>query len=138
MGVSVVELSRRFQVSKTNVSRIFLDMLEVLYVYLKSLINWPERPELQISMPQCFIEKNHSHYWLFWVIYWSAKKLNCTISNLVVLQTSPYCKVFDWHYTTRFKLFYFRRMGREIKWPAYHRKFKFLEKDKSWWQSYGR
>ena len=31
-------------------------MLEVLYVYLKPLINWPERPELQISMPQCFID----------------------------------------------------------------------------------
>ena len=30
LGVSVVDLSRRFQVSKTTVSRIFLDMLEVL------------------------------------------------------------------------------------------------------------
>ena len=56
LGVSVVDLSKRFQVSKTTVSRIFLDMLEVLYVYLKPLINWPERPELQISMPQCFID----------------------------------------------------------------------------------
>ena len=51
-----MHLSMRFQVSKTTVSRIFLDMLEVLYVYLKPLINWPERPELQISMPQCFID----------------------------------------------------------------------------------
>ena len=31
-------------------------MLEVLYVYLKPLINWPERPGLQISMPQCFVD----------------------------------------------------------------------------------
>ena len=54
LGVSVEDLSKRFQVSKTTVSRIFLDMLEVLYVYLKPLINWPERPELQISIPQCF------------------------------------------------------------------------------------
>ena len=51
-----MHLSMRFQVSKTTVSRIFLDMLEVLYVYLKPLINWPERPELQISMPQCFVD----------------------------------------------------------------------------------
>ena len=51
-----MHLSMRFQVSKTTVSRIFLDMLEVLYFYLKPLINWPERPELQISMPQCFID----------------------------------------------------------------------------------
>ena len=56
LRVSVVDLSKRFQNSKTTVSRIFLDMLEVSYVYLKPLINWPERPELQISMPQCFID----------------------------------------------------------------------------------
>ena len=55
LEVSVVDLKKRFQASQTIVSRIFLDMLEVLYVYLKSLINWPESPELQISMPQCFI-----------------------------------------------------------------------------------
>ena len=58
LGVSVVDLSKRFQVSKTTVSRIFLDMLDVSYVYLKSLINWPERPELQISMPRCFIDSS--------------------------------------------------------------------------------
>ena len=51
LGVSVVDLSKCFQVSKTTVSRKYLDMLEVLYVNLKPLINWPERPELQISMP---------------------------------------------------------------------------------------
>ena len=56
LGVSVVDLSKRFHVSKTTVSRIFLDMLELLYVYLKPLINWPERPEIQISMPQCFVD----------------------------------------------------------------------------------
>ena len=56
LRVSVVDLSKRFQNSKTTVSRIFLDMLEVSYVYLKSLINWPERTELQISMPRCFID----------------------------------------------------------------------------------
>ena len=58
LGVSVVDLSKRFQVSKTTVSRIFLDMLEVSYVYLKPLINWPERPELQILMPRCFIDSS--------------------------------------------------------------------------------
>ena len=56
LGVSVMDLSKCFQVSKTTVSRLFLDMLEVLYVYLKPLINAPERPELQISIPQCFID----------------------------------------------------------------------------------
>ena len=51
LGVSIVDLSKRFQLSKTTVPQIFLDKLEVLYVYLKPLINWPERSELQISMP---------------------------------------------------------------------------------------
>ena len=51
LGVSIVDLSKRFQVSKTTVPQIFLDMVEVLYVYLKPPINWPERSELQISMP---------------------------------------------------------------------------------------
>ena len=58
LRVSVVDLSKRFQNSKTTVSRIFLDMLEVSYVYLKPLINWPERPELQILMPRCFIDSS--------------------------------------------------------------------------------
>ena len=48
LEVSVVDLKKRFQASQTIVSQISLDMLEVLYFYLKSLINWPERPELQI------------------------------------------------------------------------------------------
>ena len=56
LGVSIVYLSKRFQVSKTTVGRIFLDMLEVLYVYVKPLVNWPEKPELQISVPHCFID----------------------------------------------------------------------------------
>ena len=51
-----MDLSKCFQVSKTTVSRIFLGMLEVLYIYLKPLINWPERPELQISIPQFSID----------------------------------------------------------------------------------
>ena len=56
LGVSIVDLSKPFKVSKTTISRIFLNMLEVLYDYLKPLINWPGRPELQISMPQCFVD----------------------------------------------------------------------------------
>ena len=46
LEVLVMDLSKRFQFSKTTVSRIFLEILEGLYVYLKPFINWPERPEL--------------------------------------------------------------------------------------------
>ena len=55
MVLSIEDLSKHFQFSKATVSRIFLDILKVLYVYLEPLINWPERPELQITMAQCFI-----------------------------------------------------------------------------------
>ena len=56
LGVSAVGLSKHFQVLKTDVFRIFLDMLYVFRVYLKPLINQPERPELQLLMAQCFID----------------------------------------------------------------------------------
>ena len=55
MVLSIEDLSKHFQFSKATVSRIFLDILKVLYVYLEPLINWPERPELQITTAQCFI-----------------------------------------------------------------------------------
>ena len=51
-----MDLSKHFQVLKTAVFRIFLDMLYVFRVYLKPLINQPERPELQLLMAQCFID----------------------------------------------------------------------------------
>lgn len=47
-------LIKHFEVLKAAVFRIFLDMLYVLRVYLKPLINQPERPELQLLMAQCF------------------------------------------------------------------------------------
>lgn len=54
LGIAIMDLSNRFNVSKSTVSRIFLDCLDVLYIKLYSVVYWPERPELQISMPMCF------------------------------------------------------------------------------------
>ena len=57
LGTALEDLSKRFQISKTTASRIFLETIEVLYIYLKPLIVWPEKEDLQNSMPLCYREK---------------------------------------------------------------------------------
>ena len=54
LGIRVINLADRFQISKTTAADTFLDVLDVLYVKISPLIIWPERPEFQTSMPMCF------------------------------------------------------------------------------------
>lgn len=54
LNTSNQDLAVRFDVSDTTVSRVFQNMLNVLDVYLKPLIHWPEREELQKTMPMSF------------------------------------------------------------------------------------
>ena len=51
------DLSYRFRVSKSTVSKIFHKWLNILYIGLKFLIHWPSREELRASLPECFREK---------------------------------------------------------------------------------
>ena len=48
------DLSYRFNVSLSTVSRIFSAWMVALDVRLAPLINWPEREDLWRTMPQCF------------------------------------------------------------------------------------
>ena len=48
------DFSYRFNVSLSTVSRIFSAWMVVLDVQLAPLINWPEREDLWLTMPQCF------------------------------------------------------------------------------------
>ncbi|XP_068741732.1 uncharacterized protein [Montipora capricornis] len=48
------DLSYRFNVSLSTVSRIFSAWMVALDVRLAPLINWPEREDLRRTMPQCF------------------------------------------------------------------------------------
>ena len=57
LGIPVIDLADRFQISKTTAADTFLDVLDILYVKISPLIIWPERPELQTSMPMCFRNK---------------------------------------------------------------------------------
>ena len=50
----VEDLSYRFGVSISSVSRILLKWLKQMDIRLQDLIIWPEREELQRTMPECF------------------------------------------------------------------------------------
>ena len=47
-------MAHRFDVSKSTVSRVFLRMLEIAYVWLSFLIKWPGRDELWRTTPIAF------------------------------------------------------------------------------------
>ena len=47
-------LSYEFSVSQTTVSRIFSNVIDVLYIRTKPFVFWPEREELQKTMPMQF------------------------------------------------------------------------------------
>ena len=49
----VVDLAYRFDISPATVSRILLKWLTQMDIRLKSLIIWPERDDLQKTMPNC-------------------------------------------------------------------------------------
>ena len=66
LGIRVINLADRFQISKTTAADTFLDVLDVLYVKISPLIIWTERQEFQTSMPMCF-----------------RKKFECKITNII-------------------------------------------------------
>ena len=47
-------LAYEFSVSQTTVSRIFSNVIDVLYIRTKPFVFWPEREELQKTMPMQF------------------------------------------------------------------------------------
>ena len=57
LGVSVIDLADRFQISKTTAADTFLEILNIFFIKLTPLVIWPERPELQMPMPMCFRSK---------------------------------------------------------------------------------
>ena len=52
--MQLVDLGFRFNVHCTTVSRVFLHVLDVLYVRLKPLIIWPDRDTSKKTMPMTF------------------------------------------------------------------------------------
>ncbi len=54
LNLSGQDLGYRFKVNSSTISRIFLHVLEVLYIKLKPLIIWPDRDSLKKTMPMVF------------------------------------------------------------------------------------
>lgn len=52
----IQDLSYRFNVSASTVSRILLKWLTLMDIRLQNLIFWPDREQLQRTMPNCFQE----------------------------------------------------------------------------------
>lgn len=56
LAVPHKDLAYRFNVSRPVVSRIILTWLTVMDVRLSPLIAWPNREQLQRTIPKCFID----------------------------------------------------------------------------------
>ena len=54
LNLSNVFLAYHFNVSPSTVSRIFNDYIDVMFVWMKPLIHWPEREILRKTMPMQF------------------------------------------------------------------------------------
>ena len=48
------DLAYRFRVTPSCVSKVFLDIVHIMYKRMKSFIFWPQREELEMSMPMEF------------------------------------------------------------------------------------
>ena len=47
-------MAYHFNISKSTVSSVFLDVTDLLFTYLRSLIKWPERAQIWKTTPVCF------------------------------------------------------------------------------------
>ena len=54
LNLSGADLGFRFNIHKSTVSRIFTQVIEILYYRLRPLIYWPDRDSLRKSMPMDF------------------------------------------------------------------------------------
>lgn len=54
LNISHIDIAQKFGINKSSASRLFLNMLDVLYVRLKPLVYWPDREQLLETTPMCF------------------------------------------------------------------------------------
>lgn len=57
LNLSLQDLAYRFRISPGTTSKIFLKMIDILYIKLGFLVRWPTRSELGETMPMCFREE---------------------------------------------------------------------------------
>jgi hypothetical protein len=54
LNLPIVHLSYRFGVSRSTISRTFLEMIHIMNETLLPIVRWPGRDELHESMPMVF------------------------------------------------------------------------------------
>lgn len=54
LNLTIIDLGYRYSVSKSTVSTVFLNVLDVLYSQLQDLIKWPDREQLRKTTPMVF------------------------------------------------------------------------------------
>ena len=54
LNLSHMDLGNRFHVHKSTSSKLFLNMIDIMYIRLKPLIYWPDREQLMETMPMSF------------------------------------------------------------------------------------
>ncbi|XP_041373742.1 uncharacterized protein LOC121386792 [Gigantopelta aegis] len=54
LNLSITDLSYRFGVSNSTISKVFLATVNVMYERLQPLVRWPDRDELHDTMPMVF------------------------------------------------------------------------------------
>ena len=60
LNLTVQDLSYRFQVHFSTVSRVFKECIQVMFTSMSFLIRWPSRDELRLTLPECFRNKQFS------------------------------------------------------------------------------
>ncbi len=54
LNLPIVDLSYRFGVGRSTISKVFLEVIQIMYAILQPLVCWPEHDELNATMPMVF------------------------------------------------------------------------------------
>ncbi|XP_047142391.1 uncharacterized protein LOC124816740 isoform X1 [Hydra vulgaris] len=54
LNLTLKDLAYRFEVSNSTISSVFIELTDVLFIYLRQLIKWPAREQLWKTTPSCF------------------------------------------------------------------------------------
>ena len=113
MNLPLSLLGCMFKISIPTASRTFRSTIEVLNVRLApALLFWPNREELQLSMPMIFrqvFRKCACIIDCFEIFIERPRNLRAR-ADILKIQTSPYHEISNWHYTTSNSFFYIKMM----------------------------
>ena len=98
------DLGYRFEIHQSTISRIFHRWIDAMFIRLKTLIKWPNREELQKSMPMDFrlnFKKCVVIIDCFEIFCERPYPLKAKSSNIFRLQAPQHSEIFNRYCTTR-------------------------------------